>query len=299
VIEAEAGVSRREFNVIVAENDYRNQQDVLIDLVLGPGLRAASTLEIEPKDRPEEFIAYAIDTEQAVRLAFENRPELVAAQREIERNAINVQFAKNQRLPELDAIISFGQTGLAGSQNKNLSCRFFDPTDPSFARCLNGTLVDPTTNFGDTVELYDDNPQFTARGRFSIPIPNTTARQTVSRRELELRRAETQRKRIEQQIVLEVRNAARTLKAAQEGIAAAETARKAAAEQLRAEKIRLEYGESTPFSVLQREEDFVDRETELIGAYRAYRESATGLDRAQGTILRNRNIKIDQVSALR
>jgi hypothetical protein len=51
--------------------------------------------------------------------------------------------------------------------------------------------------------------------------------------------------------------------------------------------------------VLQREEDYVDRETELISAYRVYRSSATNLDRAQGTILRNRNIKIDQVSALR
>jgi outer membrane protein TolC len=286
VIEAEAGVSQREFNVIVTTNDYRNQQDVLIDLVLGPGLRAASTLEIEPKDRPDEFIAYTIDVEQAVQMAFENRPELAAAHKQIERDTINInlQFAKNQRLPGLDLQGSYRIDGLSG---------FANPVDNPFTG-PNDVDLGPWED-----SIRRDGESWTIRGLFSIPVPNRAARRTVSKTELELRRSETQLRQGEQRIILEVRKAARDLKAAQEGIEAADTARKAAAEQLRAEKIRLEYGESTPFSVLQREEDFVDRETELISAFRVYRSSATNLDRAQGTILRNRNIKIDQVSALR
>ena len=126
-----------------------------------------------------------------------------------------------------------------------------------------------------------------------------SARHTVSRTELELSRAETQKRRLEQTIILEVRRAARNLQASQEGIDAARDAQRAAEEQLRAERIRLEYGESTPFDVLQREEDLVDRENELIGAFQAYRTSVTALDRAQGTILRNRNINIAEVGALR
>jgi len=51
--------------------------------------------------------------------------------------------------------------------------------------------------------------------------------------------------------------------------------------------------------VLQREEDLVDRENELIDAFQAYRTSVTDLDRSQGTILRNRNIRIDAVGVLR
>ena len=100
-------------------------------------------------------------------------------------------------------------------------------------------------------------------------------------------------------MILEVREAARNLEASQEGIESASRALTSAEEQLRAERIRLEYGESTPFDVLQREEQLVQAETGLIDAYRAYRVSASQLDRFQGTILRNRNIKIDQVSALR
>jgi outer membrane protein TolC len=132
-----------------------------------------------------------------------------------------------------------------------------------------------------------------------VPLPNTSARHAVSKTELELRRARTQKKRLEQTIILEVRKAARNLEASQEAIDAARDAERAAQEQLRAERIRLEYGESTPFDVLQREEDLVDRENELIGAFQAYRTSVTALDRAQGTILRNRNIKIAEVSTLR
>jgi outer membrane protein TolC len=91
----------------------------------------------------------------------------------------------------------------------------------------------------------------------------------------------------------------RNLLSAQEGIEASEREVVAAAEQLRAERIRLEYGESTPFDVLLREEDFVDAEARKIGAFQTYRSSVTGLDRFQGTILRNRNISIDQASRLR
>jgi outer membrane protein TolC len=133
----------------------------------------------------------------------------------------------------------------------------------------------------------------------SIPFPNTTARANASKSEIELTRARTTLRRLEQQIIIEVRQAARNLEASQEAIVAARDARLAAAEQLRAEEIRLEYGESTPFDVLQREEDLVERERQEIDAFQAYRNSVTALDRAQGTILRNRNIEIADVAPLR
>jgi outer membrane protein TolC len=301
VVQAEAGVAQRDFDLIVATNQYRNQQDVLIDLVLGPHLRASSTLELRPTDRPGEYIQYDIDVETAVRQAFENRPELAQLHQEIERQTVQLKFAKNQRLPSLDAVFSYGPNGLAGSTNNLFGCGFGGP-DPECENAVANNALVPPTNFGNSMDDWwtDRGARtWTARGRFSIPIPNTGARKQVSRSEFELRRAESRLRRLEQSIILEVRKAARDLKAAQEGIESAERAQLSAAEQLRAEQIRLEYGEATPFDVLLREEQLVESERGLIGAYQTYRVSATGLDRAQGTILRNRNIKIDQVSALR
>ncbi len=299
VTEAEAGLSQREVSLIRARNEYRNQQDVLIDLVLGPGLRAASTLELDPTDNPVEVISYDIELDSAVLRAFENRPEVMAVQKEIERQEVNLAFARNQRLPALDGIFAYGQNGLSGHESSRFDICRFAPTTPG---CLSIPPDPPDTsqgNYGNSFDDWDDSPEYTARARFSIPIPNTSARRTVDRTEFELSRAETRKRRLEQTIILEVRQAARNLSASQEGIVAAEDARRAADEQLRAERIRLEYGESTPFDVLQREEQLVDRETELINAYRAYHLSATALDRAQGTILRNRNIAIADVAPLR
>jgi outer membrane protein len=298
VVEAEAGVAAREFDQIVAENRYRNAQDQLIDLVLGPHLAADSTLEIDPTDRPEDFVQYDIDPEVSVERAFENRPELAVADKEIERNEIQLKFAKNQRLPRLDAIIGYGPKGLAGSQNPSFDpCRFLTGADKDACELSPPTV--PSTDFGDTFDVYSDASEFTARGMFSIPIPNTGARSRVSQAQLELRRSMTRKRRLEQSIILEVRKAVRDLKSAQEGIEAAQRGTVASGEQLRAEKIRLEYGESTPFDVLLRESDYVDAESQEINAFQVYRTSATALDRAQGTILRSHNIAIDQVRELR
>ena len=284
VTEAEAGLSQREFSLIRAENTYRNQQDVLINLVLGPGLRSNSTLEIDASDRPDDFKPYEVDVEKAVQNAFENRPEIVSALREIERQEVQLQFAKNQRLPELDGIFSFGGNGVSGDSNPNPG--FGQPPAPDQG------------GFRRSFDDYDDATVYTARARVSIPFPNTVARKTSDKTEIELSRARTRMRRLEQDIIIEVRRSARDLRASQEGIVAAQAAERAASEQLRAERIRLEYGESTPFDVLQREEDLVDRENELIGAFQAWLVSSVSLDRAQGTILRNRSIAIGEVRRL-
>ena len=99
-------------------------------------------------------------------------------------------------------------------------------------------------------------------------------------------------------IVLGIRKSIRDLRSSQEGVAAAERSVAAAAEQLRAERIRLDNGESTPFNVLQRESDLVTAESGKINALKAYRNSTTNLERQQGTILKAHRIRIDQVGAL-
>jgi outer membrane protein TolC len=291
IAQAEAGAADREFRLIVAQNNYAKSMDALIDLVLGPKLTPDSQLEIVPTDRPDQYVTYKIDAEEATRIAFQNRPELAIAEQEIERQEIGLKFAKNQRLPQLDGVLSYGNSGLAGSGNP--ACVQFTGNP----NCANVNLG----NFGDTFDGFigDAAHQFVARALLTVPIPNTSGRHGVSRAQLELRRSETEKRRVVQNIILEVRDAARDIQASQEGIESAKRGVVAAGEQLRAERIRLEYGESTPFDVLQKEEDFVRAEAQEIAAYQSYRTSVTKLDRAQGTILRNRNVSIEDAARLR
>jgi outer membrane protein TolC len=298
VVQSEAGVADREFRLIVAENRYRQSQDDLIDLVLGEQLRPETTLAIEPTDRAGDYVAYDIDVEEAARVAFDNRPELTLANQEIERLVIQEKFAKNQRLPQFDLQGIYAYQGLSGRQSDaNNPCSF--SRDPL---CDPADLAAPTRNYGKS---YDDffDPQgpnnWTFRGFFSIPIPNTSARHRYTQAQIELRQARTQKRRVELDIILQIRTATRNILSSQQGIEAAERGSAAAEEQLRAEEIRLEYGESTPFDVLLREEDRVQAESQKIAAFQAYRTSLTALDRQQGTILRNRNIAIDDVMTMR
>jgi outer membrane protein TolC len=296
VVEAEAGVAEREFNRIQAENEYRRSQDDLIDRVLGPHLTATSRLEIQPTDRPErmhQFIggAFEFDAEESVQLAFENRPELAIQHKVIEQAQIGLQFAKNQRLPQLDAIGGYGWEGIAGDLNPDCSFQGVSCTVQGIPRHYHDTSDDFFNDAG--------NAQWYGGAVFSLPLPNRSARANVSKSEFELSRARTGLRREEQRIVFEVRDRLRNVRDSAQGIEAAERRRAAAEEQHRAETIRLEHGESTPFDVLLRERDLFDAESQKIAALQAYRSSLARLDQAQGTTLRSNNVAVDDARRLR
>lgn len=290
VTEAEAGVADREFRQITSENLYRAAQDDLIDLVYGPRLTPTSQLEIEPTDRPEDYVTFALDPETSAERALTRRPELMIARQQVEQAEILVKFAKNERLPQLDVVGGYGVQGLSGDPNPD---GFFGgpPLAPG--------VVPRDYADSDNSWWHDDNRSWSAGALFSIPLPNTSARANVSKSELQLRKALTNVKRTEQDIVKDVRDAVRNLASALEGVQAAERAVAASAEQLRAEKIRLEHGESTPFDVLLREENLVTAESQRIAALRVYHGSVTALDRAQGTLLEDRSIVLEDALPLR
>jgi len=285
VVEAEAGVADREFELIRTANIFRNAQDLVIDIVGGTELAASTSFQFVPTEDPESYELRHVDVEMSVREAFRKRPELQVEDRRIEQGEIDLKFAKNQRLPQLDLEMQYGYVGISGDGNNTP----FGPPPGD-------------TSYQDSMKDFfksDGSDNYTVRGVFSIPIPNTAARKRVVRSQLDLRRSQTRRVRLEQNIILEVRAAARLLLASAQGIDAAERRRLAAEEQLRAERIRLEHGESTPFEVLQRETDFVEAESQKIAALQSYRSAEVGLERAQGTILDSRGIVVDDARELR
>lgn len=291
VVQAEAGVADREFNLITLDAAERSARDAFIDVVLGPYLAPDSEITVDLADPPEEVPVREVDPEAATERAFANRPEVALARKVIEQREVQMKFASNQRLPQLDVESSYGNTGLAGSLNED--CGLIGPCSvrpgiPSRWRSADNDF------FGE-----DAAESFTVRGIVTIPIGNVRARNDYDQAKLELRRARLQLERLEQSIVSDIRRAARNLRAALEGIEAAERGVAAAEEQLRAERVRLEYGESTPFDVLQREEDLVTAENQRILAQRVYHNAITELERAQGTILERNAIVIDDHGALR
>jgi len=311
VTEAEAGVASREVNVITAKNAYLARQDQLIDLVYGAGLRPKLEFLVDPTDRPLVEAKYEVNLELAVEKAFSERPELAIVKDEVQRQQYLVQYAKSQRWPQVDVVGQYGYQGLTGQPSKDCVIPNFSGTfvpGQTGAPCSEFIAQLPPGSVPNSANIMDANQDFfsgrtglnwSVKGILSVPLGNNTAYHNLERTRLEFRRANAQTKRTEQDIILDVRNAVRNLDSAYEGIEASERARIAAEEQLRAERIRLEHGESTPFDVLLREEQLVSAERDKIEALRVYQSSATALDRAQGTILESHNIVIQDVSTLR
>jgi outer membrane protein TolC len=291
VVQAEAGVADREFKLIRSQAIERNAQDALVDLVLGPYLEPESEITVEPTDRPDEMTVRAVSAAAATEHAMARRPEIQLARKQIERRKVEAKATGNKRLPQLDAIGSYGQSALAGRFNED--CTFAGACSPPAG------IGDVFPDANDSLLREGASQQYSIQGILSIPLGNNTARHQHAKAQFELRRAETALLRLEQSIVSEIRRAARNLVASVQGIEAAERAEAAAAEQLRAERVRLEHGESTPFDVLLREQDLVQAQSQKILAQNAYHSSITSLDRAQGTILERNQIVVEDAATLR
>jgi outer membrane protein TolC len=277
VVEAEAGVATRDFNLIVARNQFENAEDALIDAVFGPELAAITEFRVRAIDDPEDYEIRHVDVSRAIAIALERLPELRIAAHAIHQRELELKFAKNSRLPQLDFVGRYGFVNRSGR-----------PNSPSELTSSYSASFD---------DFFADKGfvNFDFRGTFSIPIPNTAARRQVTRNRLNLRRARSEKARTKLDVIVAVRSAARGIQASAQGIEAAERRRLAAEEQLRAERIRLEHGESTPFEVLQRESDLVDAESQKITALQSYRTAEARLERAQGTILDTYRIQLDDV----
>ena len=294
VVESEAGVADRDFRMIQAENDHRTAQDRLVDLVFGTRLRPSSRIAVRTADDPTRFLPYEVNESAAADKAFELRPELAIARAEVEQQEIQVKFARNQRLPQLDVVGSYGYQGLAGDCDPTP-----DPATGAQRNCTPGAFPRAYGDADDDFLTGDAADQWSAGLVLSIPLGNTSARANHRKSDIQLRQVRTRALRLEQSIILEVRTAVRNLRSAVRGIEAANRRVEAASEQLRAEQIRLEHGESTPFQVLQKEEDLVEAESQKISALQVYHDSVAALERAQGTILRDRSVVIEDARTLR
>jgi outer membrane protein TolC len=295
VVEAEAGVADREFRLIEARNSFENSEDRLVDAVLGRELRPTMTFRLEPADDPNDYETREVDIERSIRLAYQNLPDLARDDRLIEQREVELKFAKNQRLPQFDIDGRYGFVNTSGEETFANCSDFQRPPGQTPDECINGLGYSGYRSSFDDMYTEDGFESYSVRGTFSIPIPNRAARRNVSRSKIELRRAKTTKSQTKQRAILAVRAATRGIIASQQGIEAAERRRLAAEEQLRAERIRLEHGESTPFEVLQRETDLVEAESQRIDALRKHRFADARLERVQGTILDTYRIRVDDV----
>src|SRR6266542_2887160 len=263
-------VASREADVITAENQLVDAEDALKRAVFPANDAATWALRIVPKDRPTAE-PYPVDLDRAIRTALEQRTDVVAARKGLERNDISLQFARNQILPQLDLVASYGGTGIGGTGLVR---------NPP----LGGPVVSTTPGgYGDSLSSVFANDFPTWRVGFSIsyPILNRQARATAAQARLAKEQAEASFRRLELQVAAEVRAAGRAVETNFKLVAATGAARELAAQRLDAEEKKFAAGMSTNFFVTQAQRDLALAEVNEIRSIANYRKSVINFERAQ------------------
>ncbi len=281
-----AEVERRKGELLASREAAARAENTLKALLLGDPADPAWASRLVPTDDAEPAPAPAASAPPDVAAAEERRPEVAEAAARLDRLAIEDEAARDRARPQLDLVAGYTGRGLAGDLNPGVSPPF--PTGPvEVPEALDGG---PGRSLGTIGE--GRYPDASVGLSFAVPIGNRTARAESKQLRSSRLQAELALLRARQQVGVEVRNAVFAEQTAEQRVAAARAARRAAETQLRAEEERFAAGLTTSFFVLTRQNDLTQAllvETRSLADLRTARVERA---RAEGTLLSDRQIEL-------
>lgn len=262
VTQARARVAGRSESVLYSERALRDAENRL-RLLLGEDRFAVNgpALDLAPlPPAPAAAISPADDLPKALNL----RPDYQAARLGLKKSEINDTVARNQLLPRVDLVGSYGYAGL----------------DRDFATAR-------------TQVRAEENRAYTAGVVVSVPLTLSEGRGRARAARLAARQADADLKRLEADIALAVANAAGQIETARRRVTATQTAYELAKQALDAEVKRLRAGTSSTFFVLQLQENLVEIESRQAAAQVDVRRALAAYDRELGTTLERHKITLE------
>jgi outer membrane protein TolC len=307
VVRAEAEVARTRQDLIVSETFLLQQQMLLKNAITkNPMDPLVQLVEIIPTDAitapPQVEV---LPLQDAVNEAWDKRPDIRQAQIDLENRGINVKATRNALLPTLSVFAQWGAQGLAG--NSLVSGTPFivpgsqvvdgngNPVPDLFVpRTVTPVIGRKVEGLPSALEEVINNrfPTYSAGFNLSIPIRNRSAQADAARALLEQRQAETRLQQLQNNVVVEVRNAQIALQQSRARVEAAQKARELAERTLDAEQKKYQLGASTIFFVIQAQRDLAQAEAQEIRAMADLLKARVEFDRAVGRTLEVHNIEI-------
>lgn len=265
VLQARADLAAREERVLVAERAVADNENFLKQLITDEIMGLFDVRVVPAPPRLPDWSGPNRDKDFA--RAFELRPDYRQSLLDIQKRRINVVFTRNQALPRLDLVASFGLNGI----DKDLS--------ESVARLTGRDNVNLSWNVGAV---------------FSMPVPNREGAGNLQASKLEMAQALVGLKRLEQQILVEADNAAGQVETTTKRIEASRSAREFAAATLEAAQARLASGTTTTFEVLQFQRDLATAEAGELRARADHIIALADYARSIGSTLEANHIAVDE-----
>ncbi len=194
------------------------------------------------------------DLQASWQTALASRPDVLQAQVNIERQAVNKKLQFNQLFPQFDLTGAYGRTGQSTSLND------------AYAQI--GPNQFPSYSYGAVL---------------SVPLGNQAPRANYKAAKASLAQAQLIYRQVEQTMLIQIENEIETAKSDFAQVDATREARVYAEQALAAEQRKLEVGTSTPFVVLQLQNNLTTARSAEIRALADYNEALTLLALYEGT----------------
>jgi outer membrane protein len=272
ITEAEAEVARLEESVIVAEAQIRAAEDALRTLLLNPSRPDFWTTKLVPAEQPTVAALPAPDVVAAVNNALQNRTDLVVFKKRLESTDLDVEFLKNQKLPEVNLQANYGVVGLAGTQFLYGEGGFPPPI-----------LSQTDRSFLDAVRDVFGNDFRTWSFQINVNYPLGTSQADAALASARLQRQQQQLtlRELEMQIATQVREAARQVTTNLKRVQSTKSARELSEKRLQAEEKRLEVGLSDTFRVSQTQRDLTQAKRAELQAILDYNRALINFEAVQ------------------
>jgi outer membrane protein TolC len=270
LVQAEAEVAQRRENLIRATADADDAEDRLRRLIVNPDDAAFWRVRLDPVDEPTGRVALP-ELESAVTKALAERYDVARARNDRANAASDVEFFRNQKLPDIRLETSYRGSGIGGTQLIRTG---------EFPGTIAGRL---NRSYGDVLSQVfgSDYPTWSLGVTVSYTLGKSYEEESLARAEIQRRQATQRIASLQLNAVEAIRQAARTVRSTTEREDAARAGATLAEQRFDAEQKRYEVGLSTSFLVTQAQRDLVQAQVNLLQATLDYQSALVSFEALQ------------------
>jgi outer membrane protein TolC len=263
--QAEAQAASSQATLIAARSSLAVQANTLKQLITD-NYAAWEKIELEPT-APLKAPVQVFDRQISWSRGLTERPDLLQAKLDIERQGVTIKYNYNQLFPELDLVGTYGH-GAGGGDIGDFSQALYQMGDGS-------------------------RPFYSYGAQLTFPIGNTGARANYKKSKLAMEQYGVALKKLEQSIMTTIDNDINQAQSSYQQVAATRAAREYAADALDAEQKKLQSGKSTTYTVLQMQRDLTTARGNEIQALAAYNKALAQLSLDEGSTLKRLSINVE------
>jgi outer membrane protein TolC len=263
--QAEAQAASSQAALIAARSSLVVQENTMKQLITDD-FAATEPIDLQPT-APLSAPVRVFDRQISWSKGLTERPDLLQARLDVERQGITIKYNYNQLFPELDLVGSYGQAA-------NDADLF------QYSQALKQIA-------------QGSRPYYSYGAQLIYPIGNTGARAAYKKSKLAMEQLVLNLKKLEQTIMVTIDNDITQAKSSYQQVAATRAAREYAAEALAAEQKKLENGKSTTYTVLQMQRDLTTALGNEIQALANYNKALAQLSLDEGTTLKRLGINVE------